>query len=893
MRKTLLVVIVSLLALGVGLYVVVVRPVVAPSDEAPVVEAALVKPDVVLLADVNVKEAVFLEKWFLGSPVFDAADGRPLPATQERTLLGHLRAANVDPRRDIDQLFYALYPADDAGLRQAIVLLGRFHPAAVGDYLARELHGVRRVVSGRDSYEITTRDLTTCEPASTWMVTVDSKWILVADAGSHAALLPRLTGTPDDAGTALGWWRPLAGADVLGLAGWDPNQLHSAVTQPILKASADAVAAEATGVQRVYLGLGVKPIPPQGRLRFVIDAQDATRVGQQLAAFRHAVDESRARWAETMPTVAALYSSLQVRSEGGRTAIEFTVDRALAANLQQLVNELIAAAFGGLGLHPTTPDSGPPAEQLDPHPAVFQQSLAASTLPGYDAKAQLAEDVDQAEGPFGLRIESMRLGSTPEVGLELAVDAFSGPIPNLVGDDTHVRLFVDSVKSTAGRELLRAEDCGKERNALPAPFDSIAFGRLKAEKIVRLVPEADPKALQSVSGRVELRLPTRTEVVTVPRGERGTIRRYGATFVASKMEGGSVSFQTGGDTDRVLLFRALNGRGQPLASQGGYSGHFLFGEGISGEKDYAGEVDRVEVVFAADTQTLAFPFTLTKMSPTAKGSAFPDRTPPFHPYGYEAMRADQSLAGRRGPGQDSWKRLSPPAKPESHESLALLEPFELYFDRAQAFYALKLDFTLRSPDLPNFQSAFSVGQLRLTRIELKDGTAVEPPTSGDPAEPPSMLRSKWDTTVRFTDTPKDGALATPLSLFINTKAKPEELKTLRGILTVQFPKTFDTLRLDDLTVGRKAQLGDMTVTVLKQGRKSLTLETSRDGDSVVYIRLLNADGQAVTFFGPQTAALPGGAQTFELSPLGAYDTAEVIVARDRDTKSYAFVLTGG
>src|SRR2546427_7805787 len=157
MRKTLLVVIAGLLAVGAGLYVVVVRPVMAPSEEAPIAERALVKPDVVLLAEVNVKQAVFLEKWFLGSPVFDSADGRPLPAAQERTLLGHLRAANVDPRRDIDQLFYALYPADDAGLRQAIVLLGRFDPAAVGDYLARELHGIRRAVSGRDVYEITTR----------------------------------------------------------------------------------------------------------------------------------------------------------------------------------------------------------------------------------------------------------------------------------------------------------------------------------------------------------------------------------------------------------------------------------------------------------------------------------------------------------------------------------------------------------------------------------------------------------------------------------------------------------------------------------------------------------------------------------------------------------------
>src|SRR3989442_12426423 len=139
-------------------------------------------------------------------------------------------------------------------------------------------------------------------------------------------------------------------------------------------------------------------------------------------------------------------------------------------------------------------------------------------------------------------------------------------------------------------------------------------------------------------------MPTRTEIVSVPSGERDTvIRRYGATFMASKVEAGSVSFQTGGHTDRVLLVRAVNSRGQPLASQGGYSGHFLFGEGISGEKDYAGAVDRVEVVFAADTQTLEFPFTLTRTSLAGKpGNAFPDRTPPFRPTCNEPMRDVQT-----------------------------------------------------------------------------------------------------------------------------------------------------------------------------------------------------------------------------------------------------------
>ena len=203
MRKKPIVVSVVLLALGAGLCIAVVRSVMAPSEDAPIAERALVTPDVMLLADLNVKQVVFLEKWYLGSPVLDSADDGSERAAPDRGLLDHLRAAKVDPRHDIDQLFYALYPANETGLRPAIVLLGRFDPATVGDYLVRELHGVRRLVGGRDSYEITTRDLTTCAPSTTWMITVDRKWILVADAVSHPTLLARLAGVPDDAGAAL------------------------------------------------------------------------------------------------------------------------------------------------------------------------------------------------------------------------------------------------------------------------------------------------------------------------------------------------------------------------------------------------------------------------------------------------------------------------------------------------------------------------------------------------------------------------------------------------------------------------------------------------------------------------------------------------------------------
>ncbi|PYM69975.1 MAG: hypothetical protein DME10_21880, partial [Candidatus Rokuibacteriota bacterium] len=94
--------------------------------------------------------------------------------------------------------------------------------------------------------------------------------------------------------------------------------------------------------------------------------------------------------------------------------------------------------------------------------------------------------------------------------------------------------------------------------------------------------------------------------------------------------------------------------------------------------------------------------------------------------------------------------------------------FELSLDRAQPFYVLKLDFTVRSPDLPDFQKMFSLGQLHLTRIQLKDGTVLEPPPAA--AAPPTAIRPVWDTAVRFTSSPKDGVLSTSLSLYVDTKA---------------------------------------------------------------------------------------------------------------------------
>src|SRR5258705_12025634 len=112
MKKVLAAVVAVLVVLGAGLYFFVARPLLRPSEETPDAERALATDDLLLLAGINVKQAVFLEKWLLASPRVTPVAGGPPPAAAAARLPDHLRAAGADPRHHGAQAASALYSAD-------------------------------------------------------------------------------------------------------------------------------------------------------------------------------------------------------------------------------------------------------------------------------------------------------------------------------------------------------------------------------------------------------------------------------------------------------------------------------------------------------------------------------------------------------------------------------------------------------------------------------------------------------------------------------------------------------------------------------------------------------------------------------------------------------------
>jgi hypothetical protein len=892
MRKSILIAILAaIVAAGGGVYLAVLRPLSAVSDTVPLAEQALATPEAVVLAGINVKQAAFLERWLIGAPPGGAARSTVAAPLGERSLIDHLQAARVDPRRDIDYVLAALYPAAAALPGRAIALAGRFDPTVINAYLAQTLHGKRLAGVEPESYEVTLTDPASCQPTGSWLVTVAPGWILIADRASHAALLSRLLHPAERADGGLDWWRPLARADVLSIGIRNPAGLEGATPTPMLKAAAQGIAVKADAFEHVYLGFRIKAVPLAGEARLVIDAKDEARAFEQITGWQRAISQSRARWAEALPSLAALYDSVAIRSEGARNTVEVTVDRGTIANVRHVATEAMSAVLGGFGADVKTQPISAQPERIDRNPAKFEAATTPAQLMPYDQSAMFAEKVDKVEGPFGVRLDEIRQGAAADAGLELVIAAFAGGIPNITGDGARTRLFIDSVKAQGGQELLQHQECGRHRNSEAADFTSASAPRLQATKTVQLVAGADARAIERIDGHVALRWPTRTETIRLAHPAPNTlIEKDGVALRITKVAGGSVGYEVTGERDRLLALRALNAAGQPLDRTMMVASDFLFGDGRTVQADYAGSVDAVEVVLAAEEHELTYRFALSDLSLTGDTHpAMQDEAPEFQPYGEPALRHDFATPAKGH--RETWRTLPPLEKPQPHLAMAQLEPFELSLDKAQSFFALKLDFGVRGPDAPDFRRRFNFGELRLTRVELKDGTVLTPPAAGDGEAKATAWQPKWSAPVRFMLTPKQGVLSTSADLMIGSKAKPEELRSLSGSLDVRLPLKIEALRLDDLSVGQSAERQDITVAVAARTRRSLTFQVNQGGDRVVYIRLFNAQGETVAFMGPQITDRPDGSTRFELSPLNPPARAEIVLASEIESRSLPFAFT--
>ena len=279
-------------------------------------------------------------------------------------------------------------------------------------------------------------------------------------------------------------------------------------------------------------------------------------------------------------------------------------------------------------------------------------------LDPFDATANPNKRYTATSGPFGIRVQGISLNPEQPGVVDLSLEIVSSSIPKLEinsfgkeGEGTGAWFRVTHVFNKNGKELLREELCGKDRNSkavtLQKGFRNVEVKRTKKTPTIRKLIQEKPQwsnlTLDVLQGTKTVHLKPGTRLSDISRIE-GEVsiqlpadiskKRIRAPFKNKVVDAGdlrikinsstkdSVSFIASGKVDRLLETRALNGSGKYLQNSSSMSSGLFFGKGVNKSQQFRGKPKTVEFVFARKTLKKTYPFKFKFQRPAFPASPF-------------------------------------------------------------------------------------------------------------------------------------------------------------------------------------------------------------------------------------------------------------------------------
>lgn len=823
-----------------------------------ITENALVTDGLIALGSASIEQAVRLERTFIG-----VAHSEEAGALLDGTPFARFQAAGIDPRRDLSHLVFAAY----AGVGQepgfALALLGRFRPGDVLVGLKRDsvLEPIGQPAGALWSVRRQSPD--TCQWSRPWQLYVGDGLLLAADPERMPQLLRRLEARAS-AGRDLARWRAFRSDQLGSLALFVPEQAPNAGPPFIQKPLSEAHAA-LEAFDEVYLGLGVWPLPARARLALMLAGNDALAARATAGRWQRALAGSRADWALDMPTVARLHDALSVEEDGAALRVSASLDKAWLQDAAKIPQEFMSLVFKDSGFSVDPDEATAAAERIDDNPAQFLPRLSADSLADYRAEPPFVPEADAISGPFGIQLSAVELVDDADVGLAVTVGAVHRGIANLGEARDRVQLYIDSVTDASGRELLREETCGPERNALPANLDGSGFNdSVRGEKTVRLKPGVGYADIHRIRGRVTLSLPVETETVKLAALENPQrIERDGVRVELQRSASDTLNTKVYGDVRRLLAVRGLNGGAQPLAGTSSMSSGFLFGEGRAKTQRFAGQVAAAELVLARrDVQrTYGFALNGARVRNTQNTSVHPPADVPVY-----------SLA-------DLQRRFSTaPAAPEA-ASLGEVRsgPFRIRLDQLRSFIGLQAGFSVYAPAVPGLADNLSALTLEIDALENAAGENL---VADDRQRHALDLNEDWQDKTR---------LQGQARLRFKSRAETGEVKRIRGHLQLRLPKVVRSHVFATLEVGRESGEGDTRMVIKRVDERGVTVDFGAKAPPLVAVNAYNAGGESLWIPHPRL-------EYRDSRWLGRFEThgdaarLELLLAAEQVRQAYPFVF---
>lgn len=384
-------------------------------------------------------------------------------------------------------------------------------------------------------------------------------------------------------------------------------------------------------LKEVYGGAVVSLLPAPG-VNIQVDAHSNE------AQWPLKIETSYAAWlSETvsdlqdMPTLASIIQTLKVKAEGNTLRISTLADKSTLDNIAKIPNEFFNVIFSQLSFS-NKQASG--AEQIVKNEEVekYARSFDFSTVKPFDSKG-VFHAPDHVVGPFAVRLKKMGLLATDNSVIELKINAEGKGFENLSGESMHksdetpiTSMLVTKVEDKAGNDILREELCGKSRNHVAEPLNTMRDKeyvnkqwvsksiKVSGDQKIRLKQNVPLSSVAKIIGKITVRAATSTKikVIKLPFYKK-TIETGKVRMFFRKSYDNTVKYDLSGELDNILAVRAKNEKDQYLASAGSSSTTIKGTKKIS--KTFKGKVASIEVVVAEKMESKEYPFAIDKTNP--------------------------------------------------------------------------------------------------------------------------------------------------------------------------------------------------------------------------------------------------------------------------------------
>ena len=857
-----------------------------PEEVPPTVvaaEQALTTRDTAALLHFDVAAAVRAERLLLGDEDREALLG-PIPGSDP--LIGQLAAAGVNLRDSLEHMLIVVTVSEDR-VAWAALFTGRFPVNTVQSVLEANL----QTEPAPDGMILVRREnQETCTLSDPVLLSLSEDRILLGDPALVTQVLARLSeGAP--AGIDLGHWRHYRQGRVFSLALLAPPMAAAElIDDPAAKFARQAADDSLDPVERLYFGARIETLPPALVLDARIEANEPAWPAQMVRAYDAWHDRFDQRVKDRLPALSRLQRHATVVAEDNSLVVEAALGEAVAEDLAALPGELIRLAFAEMGAESTTAPSTPPPEQtLEPDQVVaYQASLAPGDLAPYDSELDSSFQAEDQVGPFGVRLKALRLFEQDDSVIELEVAVASSAIANMAQDTmnqgsgvSRARVVVNEVLDQEGRNLLRTETCGADRNdqagALqPTQKQSyqdgsfVAVPVVQGTKTVRLRPGTSLTDLGALIGVVELDLPTRVETLRLPVPPAGqVIERDGVRVSFAESEPNEIKYEISGQADRVLAVRALNRDGAYLAPAGSYASGRLLGPGRTVARSFQGTPVAFEVALASGETVVRYPFRLEALAPrfTEWGTTAT--------YAVTTGQLDQLTVQAPTFGEQDCRGTT-----SGDHAL----PFRLCLETLEHYWSNTAGASgrLLAPNSPMLMG-------NLSGLELAIDQLVVEGAEGDTSVPAEVRHF-------FELTPRGEQLQTWFNThFEVADAGALEGATLKGFdgrLVLRLPLELDSLTLDLSELGNEVSAAPWAVRFLGVDDGVLKLDLTGQRDRLVQLIPRDREGTALAV--SQVNLEPGdeeGHWRVSLRPAGVPANLDILFASRQQEETYPLALT--